>query len=201
MNEDEARSWIQARFGGELLALLGRFVAMVVAENKRQNLIAPSTVDRIWSRHVADSAQLVDLAPPDGTWLDIGTGGGFPGFVIALVRPAVTHLVEPRRLRASFLQHCCDALGLSRRVEVHAAPIERLTGVQADVISARAVATPDSLIDAARHCSEKATRWILPFGRNRPDPERLAGSLPGTLFHVERSITDPESAILVAAPR
>lgn len=201
MSEDEARSWIEARFGSDRLASLTRFVAMVNAENTRHNLIAPSTVDRIWSRHVVDSAQLAGLVPAGCSWLDIGTGGGFPGLVIALIRPAVTHLVEPRRLRAAFLRHGCDMFGMTDRVTVHANSIERVDPIGAAVISARAVAAPEKLLRAARHCATTATHWLLPSGRTERDLTLLERENPDKTFHVERSITDPESTILIGKPR
>ena len=201
MTEDDARSWIELRFGSGTAETLAHLVAMVLAETSRQNLIAPSTVDQIWSRHVVDSAQLAGLAPPDGTWLDIGTGGGFPGLVVAVIRPFAIHLVEPRRLRAAFLAHCREALGLSASVTIHASAVERVDDVRADVISARAVAPPTQLMRSARHCATPKTRWILPRGRNDGHMADLSSAFPDGMFHVEQSVTDPMSSILVVGPR
>ncbi|RZM33276.1 MAG: 16S rRNA (guanine(527)-N(7))-methyltransferase RsmG, partial [Sphingomonas sp.] len=107
MTEDDAQSWTTERFGAEATERLNAFVAMVVEEAPHQNLIAPSTIPTIWDRHVVDSLQLIALAGADTSakrWLDIGTGGGFPGMVVALVREGPVDLVEPRRRRADFLQ-------------------------------------------------------------------------------------------------
>ena len=102
MTEDEARSWIRARWGVPRETLLARLVAGILAESSSQNLIAPSTIDAIWSRHVVDSAQLLDFATThEGGWLDIGSGAGFPGLVIACLRDAPIILCEPRRRRAA----------------------------------------------------------------------------------------------------
>ena len=195
MIEESARAWVADRFGGAAVDRLETFAAMVRAETQRQNLVAASTLQTIWSRHLADSAQLVPLAPATGAWFDIGTGGGFPGLVVALLRPEPITLIEPRKLRAAFLASCIEALGLPQ-AHVTAAPVERVTGTAA-VISARAVAGVEKLLHAALHCATKTTRWLLPRGRWGPDElaevrQRWAG-----VFHVEQSIVNPASAILI----
>ena len=98
MTEEEAQHWIRDRFGAEATAKIENFIQMVLMENSKQNLIAPSTIAAIWARHVVDSAQLTLFAGA-GLWLDIGSGGGFPGMVAALIRTEPVGLVEPRCLR------------------------------------------------------------------------------------------------------
>jgi 16S rRNA (guanine527-N7)-methyltransferase len=172
---------------------LDRFAAMVAEENGRQNLIAPSTIPDIWSRHMLDSLQLVEDAP-DGTWLDIGTGGGFPGLAVAIVRPQPMLLVEPRRKRAEFLARAAEELGLSH-VTVHAAKVEAVQA-SARVVSARAVASIQALVEAARHVATRDTVWLLPRGHFDPaELEPLRKLRP--VFHVKQSVTDPASSILV----
>ena len=196
MTDDEARIWLRERYGPEPLELLSAFVAMVVDENKRQNLISPASALRIWTRHVLDSAQLVRLAPAKGTWLDIGTGGGFPGIVVALLRPEPTMLIEPRRRRADFLWDCAARLGLTKRVEVIDARVETVA-VLAEVISARAVASVEKLLQCALQCAKNDTRWLLPRGTfTESDLRQLRRGWSG-LFHVEQSMTDDRSSILV----
>ena len=195
MTEGEAREWIGDHFGAEALLLLDHFVALLTDENSRQNLISPATVTQVWTRHVLDSAQLVPLAPALGQWLDIGTGGGFPGLVVAILRPAPTVMVEPRRRRAAFLAHCVEALSL-RQAEVLASKVEAVA-VSADVISARAVASVENLLHAALPCAKKATRWLLPRGRfTETDLVQLRRRWEGA-FHVEQSLSDAGSSILV----
>lgn len=194
MTESDAQAWISERFGADAANRMGGFLRLVVAENDRQNLIAPSTIAQIWARHAADSAQLVPLGR-DGLWIDIGTGGGFPGIVVALLRAAPVLLVEPRRKRADFLQHCVETLNL-RHVHVAGAKIESIEDA-ADIISARAVASVENLLRIAAGCAKKSTRWLLPRGRSvEADLAALKQSWRG-LFHVEQSLTDPESSILV----
>jgi 16S rRNA (guanine527-N7)-methyltransferase len=89
-DEAEARVWIERLPQADRLALgrLDRLVAMLVEENRRQNLVSEASLAEVWRRHIADSAQLLRHAPnsPDGMWLDLGTGAGFPGLVVAILQ-------------------------------------------------------------------------------------------------------------------
>lgn len=194
MNEDEAKGWCRARFGAEAVTQLMRLVDLVVEENTRQNLISPASVAQIWSRHVVDSLQLIDLAQ-DGTWLDVGTGGGFPGLAVAVVRGAPMHLAEPRRRRAEFLLRCQDELCLEH-VRVSVTKVERVGG-HYDVISARAVSGIENILQATRQCATPSTRWLLPRGRVDQEELRDTAQRYRLMFHVEQSITEPESSIVV----
>ncbi|HEX4695363.1 16S rRNA (guanine(527)-N(7))-methyltransferase RsmG [Sphingomonas sp.] len=196
MNEDEAREWVSERFDDAAVDRLTKLASIVIAENARQNLVAPSTLDSIWSRHIGDSLQLVRFAGV-GAWLDIGTGAGFPGLAIAAAEPdRAMLLVEPRRLRADYLRTAAEALELPR-VRVVTAKVENVRE-RAATISARAVAKIATLFDAAEHCAENGTVWVLPKGRSAADEVAEAGRMWHGVFHVEHSITSPDSAIVVA---
>lgn len=200
MTEDDARSWVSTRYGEEVATRLATFGRMVADENASQNLIAPSTIERMWSRHMLDSAQLVALAPEDiATWIDVGTGAGFPGIVAAVLLPrALITLVEPRRRRVEFLTRAAEDLALDN-VTIMQAKVERVVATPADVISARAVASSEMLIDLTAHLRAKSTRYILPRGRSGHDEvESLRRRWQG-LFHVEQSLTDPDSTIIIAS--
>ena len=181
----------------ETFDLLERFAAILREEAPRQNLIAASTIHNLWERHILDSAQLVRFEPkPGASWLDIGAGAGLPGLVVAALVEGPVLLVEPRRLRAEFLQRVVAALGLANRVSVLAAKAERATG-QFDVITARAVARLDRLLDLSTHLSTRNTVWVLPKGRNARselDDARRSWHCEATSVP---SRTDPESEILV----
>src|SRR3954447_21539185 len=83
-------------------------------ESSRQNLVSASTLDTLWERHILDSAQLVRFEPFAGaSWVDIGSGAGLPGIVIACLVEGPVLLVEPRRLRADFLHRVCESLQLN----------------------------------------------------------------------------------------
>ncbi len=200
MSEDDARDWIATCFGAARTDLLARFADRIVAETPNQNLIAASTVETIWQRHLLDSAQLVPLAAeaPDGDWIDIGSGAGFPGIVAAILTDRRVVLVEPRGRRATLLSDIAADLRLSN-VVVHQAKIERLAVERpAAIVSARAVARLAALFAIGHRHGGGDTIWLLPKGRSAA--EELVEARAGWrgMFHVEHSITDPTSSIVVA---
>lgn len=198
MTEDEAREWLRARFDVSRETRLATFLELLRVESERQNLISASTTGSIWVRHVVDSAQLLALAPEQGGWLDIGTGAGFPGLVIAALRDEPVTLVEPRKRRAQFLEEAAAAIGLSN-VTVRASRIETVKLPRpAAIISARAVAYLTELLSSARHCADAGTLWLLPKGRNAQSEVDAARMSWQGRFHVEPSLTDPESGIVIA---
>jgi 16S rRNA (guanine527-N7)-methyltransferase len=202
MTEEEARAWLLARpdVPRETYGLVEVLSQFVIAENEHQNLIAQSTVDHIMVRHIVDSAQLLDLCP-DGArrWIDLGSGAGFPGLVVALLRPDLhVTLVESRRRRIEFLTATAARLGLSDRVQVAGVRIEMMESAPFDVISARAFAPLGKLLSLAHRFSTTKTRWLLPKGRNAGNElEEVQSSWQGS-FRIVPSVTDPEAAILVA---
>ena len=197
MSEVEARQWVRERFGVPRETALARFCDMVVTESQKQNLIAASTLESIWSRHVLDSAQLVNHADRNGAWLDIGTGAGFPGVVVALLTDRPVTLCEPRNRRASFLAESVEALGLTPRVAVIPSKVQAISGTYA-VISARAVSTLPDLFSAACHCATPDTVWLLPKGKSAREEVASARKAWHGSFHVERSVTDRDALIVVA---
>lgn len=196
MTEDEARRWIREHYGVSRETKLAAFVDILTEESARQNLIAPSTIDQIWSRHIVDSAQLLTHAPADGAWLDIGSGAGLPGIVLAILRDTPVEMVEPRKLRTDFLALAAERLGLDN-VTVHTAKIERTSG-RATIITARALAPLPDIFRIAAHRSTSSTVWILPKGRNAQSEVAAARRAWHGSFHVEPSITAPDSLIVVA---
>jgi 16S rRNA (guanine527-N7)-methyltransferase len=174
---------------------LQAFGAKVAEENKRQNLISASTLEHLWDRHILDSAQLVRFEPkPGASWVDIGSGAGLPGVVIACLVEGPVTLIEPRRLRAAFLERTASELDL--RVIVHCAKAERITGTFG-VISARAVASLSELLRISQHLSTRKTVWALPKGRNAHAELAAARRSWQGVFHVEPSVTDAQSFIVV----
>lgn len=196
MTEDEACAWAAARFDSAALVRLDRLATIVVQESYRQNLIARSTLEAMWARHIVDSLQLVALGP-EGVWIDVGTGAGFPGLAVAAVEPdRPMILVEPRRLRADYLRNAAADLGLAN-VSVVTAKVEAVRD-KAKVISARAVSRIAALFASAAQCANNETVWLLPKGRNADEEVAEARRTWHGVFHVEQSITSPDSAIVVA---
>lgn len=201
MTEDDARVWLQEVLGvsRETLDRLHAYRDLVLAETAHQNLIAKSTFDVFWARHIVDSAQLLPhaAAAPPGPWLDLGSGAGLPGIVLALLDSRPVHLVEERRGRIGFLNRVVSALGLDH-VTVHGCKVEALRLPPAAVITARAFAPLPKLLTLAHRFARPDTVWLLPKGRSaREEVENVRGAWHG-VFHVEQSITDADAAILVA---
>jgi len=200
VTEDEARRWIAAHVPRETEAQLARFIELLLAEMPRQNLIAASTTDQLWARHIVDSAQLLALAPDSARrWIDLGAGAGFPGIVVALARSDIEMtLVESRRKRIDFLRHVVEQLGIGARVTVAGRRLEMLESAEQDVISARAFAPLDRLLPLAHRFSHAGTCWLLPKGRSAASElEAVTASWQGR-FRIVPSLTDPEAAIITA---
>ncbi len=197
MTEEDAIGWCRARFGTPVTEKLDAFRALVLEENDRQNLISPASKEVIWSRHIVDSAQLVDHSPSDAaTWFDIGSGPGFPGMVIAIATALSVTLVEPRGRRTDFLHSVAQMIGVPN-VVVSKAKAEAVTGA-ADVISARAVASIPNLVAMTTHLRHDRTRMILPRGQNGGSEIATLPAKWRNMFHVEQSITDAGSVIVIA---
>jgi 16S rRNA (guanine527-N7)-methyltransferase len=179
----------------ETFEKLERYVAMLREENARQNLVSAATIDHVWDRHILDSAQLVRYEPfPDASWVDIGSGAGLPGIVVACLVEGPVTLIEPRRLRAEFLHKLAESLSLQATVECTRA--ERVAG-RFDVITARAVASLTKLLEISAHLSTRKTVWALPKGRGAPAELAEARRTWQGNFRVEPSVTDADSYIVV----
>jgi len=208
-SEESARAWlVDAGVDAAAMDRLDRLVAMLVDENERQNLVSKSSLAQVWQRHIADSAQLLDVSRGtmnSGPWLDLGTGAGFPGLVIAALQPErEIALVDSRRLRTEWLSRAAIQLGLDR-VNVVLARVEDLPPHTFSVISARAFAPLEKLLSLSVRFSTPQTLWLLPKGaKARHELDELDNGWRHT-FHVEQSLTDAQGGVLVgkvlSAPR
>lgn len=180
----------------ETFQTLERFVALLVNENQRQNLIAAGSVDEMWERHIVDGAQLLALADRPGSWCDIGSGPGLPGLVVAILSREPMTLVEPRRLRTEFLQRSVAELGLDQ-VRIEQRKAEQVRG-RFDFVTARAVANLSKLFALSGHLSHSGTRWILPKGEKaKSELDEARRTWQGS-FRLVPSQTRPQAAIIVA---
>ena len=181
----------------ETFRKLEAYVSMLRAESGRQNLVSASTLAQLWDRHILDSAQLARFEPRRETsWADIGSGAGLPGIVIACLVDGPVTLIEPRRLRAEFLHSVVESLRLNALVVSSKA--ERVEG-HYDVITARAVASLSNLLRLSQHLSTGKTVWALPKGRGAQSELAEARRSWQGVFHVEQSVTDADSSIVVAS--
>ena len=206
VTEEEARAYVAGLTDDAGMARLDTFAALVLEENQQQNLIAKATEPRLWQRHIAASAQLLEnvsretLGPnAGGPWLDLGSGPGFPGLVIAALCPNMpVVLVESRARRVEFLNRAITALGL-HKCRVEGQRLERVTPFPARAISARAFAPLPKLLELSAPFSTRATAYVLPKGRSAAQElETLKPSIRA-MFHVKHSLTDPEAGIIVKA--
>jgi len=179
------------------MARLDAFAVLLREENERQNLVSRASLDQLWLRHIADSAQLLRFAPSQGaSWVDLGSGAGFPGLIVAALHRGPVTLVEERRLRVEFLHRAAESLGVD--VEILAGRAERLPARPFDVISARAFAPLGRLLQLGTGFSTINSIWLLPKGRNaETELEALDPSWQGS-FRLEPSITETGACIVVA---
>lgn len=199
MTEEEARQWLADSLdvSRETFELLDAFTAFLKKEAAQQNLVSAATLDHIWARHIVDSAQLLKFAPADGTWLDLGSGAGFPGIIIATLSGHHVTLVESRAKRVEYLHRAIALLQLETRVVVQGMALERLETAPFSVISARAFAPLPRLLTLAHRFSVDKTIWLLPKGRNAANELHDASDDWIFDFAVEASITDGDAGILV----
>jgi len=186
----------------ETEARLRHFATLVEKWSRRINLVSPVDLPQIWNRHILDSVQLARFAPdPARSWLDLGSGGGFPGLVLAILfrehRPglAVT-LVESDRRKAAFLHYAAQELGIAPRILTDRA--EELAPQGADVLSARALASLTALLaHAARHLAPDGIA-VFPKGRNWQAEVDEAHRHWQFALAIHDSLTDHEARILIA---
>ncbi|EJU10065.1 glucose inhibited division protein B [Sphingomonas sp. LH128] len=198
--EDEAREWLRALPECDAMAMerLELLVAMLAEENQRQNLVSATSLDQVWLRHIVDSAQLLPHVPRETStpWMDLGTGAGFPGLVIAALRPECeVVMVESRARRIEWLDRARIAMGLTR-ASIAGQRLELVESRQAAVISARAFAPLDKLLTLSARFSTSDTVFLLPKGRSAGQELQDLRKWRH-VFHVEQSLTDPQAGIIV----
>lgn len=180
----------------ETLARLERYVALLESWNRRINLVSRRSLDDVWRRHILDSAQLAPLLPADArVLLDLGSGAGFPGLVLALLRPALAvHLLEADQRKAAFLREACRISAVN--ATVHDLRLEDLAPFPVDVVTARAFAPLTRLLELSQLFHWPETLFLLPKGQ---DVEReLTEAAKCWNMAVERhgSLSDPRGVIL-----
>lgn len=199
-SETAAQSWLAAlpEWDAAAAERIACLIALLAEENARQNLVAAASLPVVWQRHIVDSAQLLTHVPREtsGPWLDLGTGAGFPGLVIAALRPdCEVVMVESRARRVEWLERARIALGLDH-ARIVGARLELVEARPFSLISARAFAPLVRLLDLSARFSTKDTLYLLPKGRSAQQ-ELLELRGWNHLFHVEQSLTDPEAGVIV----
>ena len=186
----------------ETLARLDRFAAVFLQWQARMNLIAASTEAFLWSRHIADSLQLLALAPDAKIWVDLGSGGGFPGMVIACALAGTSgahvHLVERSTKKAAFLGDAARAIGVP--ATIHAEPIEdfaRHAPARIDVVTARALAPLPKLLNLAYPLLKRGAKGLFPKGQDVDAELTEAAKCWNMRATSVNSLTNPRSRIII----
>ncbi|MCP5432922.1 MAG: 16S rRNA (guanine(527)-N(7))-methyltransferase RsmG [Alphaproteobacteria bacterium] len=184
------------------LERLEAYAALLARWQERVNLVGGATLPDLWRRHMLDSAQLRPLAGPGvKTHVDLGSGAGFPGLVLAILlahedkRKVATHLVESDRRKCAFLREASRAA--QTPVRIHTSRIEALESLGADLVTARALAPLDRLLDlAVPHLAPNGTLAFLK-GRGLADELTLAGESWTFRHRTVPSLSAPDSSVLI----
>jgi len=165
------------------------------------NLVAPDSLNSVWRRHFADSAQLICLIPPGSTCLDFGSGAGFPGLVVAILtadKNTRVHLVESNARKCAFLRDV--ALQTGTPVEIHNARVEEImargTVSGVDVVMARGVARLTKLLELSWSCFSRSTKGLFLKGRRAGDEIEEARQAWAFDLRAHSSVTEPDGKIL-----
>ncbi len=166
---DKARAFKITPVSRETQRRLDLYVDLLLRWQKTTNLIAPSTIPTIWTRHIADSLQLLDLAPDARVWVDFGSGGGFPAIPIACAlaeKPGtIVHLIESNGKKAAFLREAIRITGAPAQVHMDRVEKYSLSPVNSvDVVSARALAPLKVRCDQAFALIERGATGLFPKG-------------------------------------
>ena len=199
---DKQRALALTPVSRETEARLSKFVELLLLRQQKQNLIGPSTLPQLWTRHVADSLQLLNLAPDARVWVDFGSGAGFPGIVIACALAdepgAIVHLVESVGKKANFLREVVAELGLPAQVHLERAEKFGETCAEAvDVVTARAVAPLKILCDQAFPLIARGAIGLFPKGQDVDAELTEAAKYWRLEASKVPSVTNPASGIVI----
>jgi 16S rRNA (guanine527-N7)-methyltransferase len=201
LSELEARNVLlqMPHVSRETLRRLEAYAEFLRHWQKTTNLVAPSTLEQIWSRHILDSAQLLEILPDARHWLDIGSGGGLPGLVLACQLrdcDGSMDLVESNGKKASFLRYVVTQLDLPARV--HAGRIEQVLPslTRPDVVTARALAPLNELIAYSKQLLISGAIGLFPKGRDTEAELTDAGRSWQFSYQLHASRTDPKASII-----
>jgi len=187
----------------ETEARLDRFVELLLLRQQRQNLVASSTLPHLWTRHIADSLQLLPLAPNAKVWVDFGSGGGFPGIPIACALAgtgATVHLVESVGKKAAFLSEAASVTGAKAQVhQMRAEDLGKTCAEPVEVVTARALSPLKTLCDQVFPLIAKGAIGLFPKGQD-VDAELTEAAKYWTIQATKvPSVTSPNSRILVVS--
>ena len=184
------------------MARLDRFAALLLDWHGRMNLIAASTVPTLWTRHIADSLQLLAIAPQARKWADLGSGGGFPGLPIACAlaeqNSAEVHLIESNKKKAAFLQEAVRVTGAPAVVHAErVADFAQASRGELDAVTARALAPLPELLSIAYPLLKRGALGLFPKGQDVEAELTQATKRWSIKASLVPSRTDPKSRVVV----
>jgi 16S rRNA (guanine527-N7)-methyltransferase len=199
---DRARALALVPVSRETAARLDRFAALLLDWQGRMNLIAASTVPVLWTRHIADSLQLLAIAPQARQWADLGSGAGFPGLPIACAladqSSAEVHLIESNKKKAAFLREAVQVTGAPAIVHAErVADFARGFRETLDVVTARAVAPLPELLSIAYPLLKSGAQGLFAKGQDVEAELTQATKCWSIQASLVPSRTDPKSRIVV----
>ncbi len=201
MTADRARALALVPLSPQTEARLAVYVDLIGRWRKLTNLISEASFAEVWTRHIADSAQLLALAPHARRWIDLGSGAGFPGMVIAIqladLADARVHCIESDRRKCAFLRQVARATGAP--AEIHAARIESIDPealAPVDAVTARALAPLPRLVEFAKVWLAQGAVGVLPRGRSAEAQLEALPAAPDLAIDLVASKLDPEAAIV-----
>lgn len=182
----------------ETLSKLEGFAELVRKWNPKINLVSKSSLDELWHRHILDSVQVFQLSYGSGHWVDLGSGGGFPGIVIAILNQEAEKfrvtMVESDQRKCAFLRTAIRELGLTASVKTER--IEHLDNLGADVLSARALSDLTHLLKFAEMHLKPEGIAVFPKGQNWQQEDEDAKKAWSYELEATTSQTNPAAAIL-----
>jgi len=202
IQKDRAAAFRLVPVSRETAARLEEFVALLLRWQKAVQLVAPSTLPKLWTRHIADSLQIVELVPNAKRWIDLGSGGGFPGLVVAIalaeVPGAVVHLVESDTRKAAFLREAVRVTGAPAKVhhERVESAAERFAG-DVEIVTARALAPLARLLELAAPLLSGGARGVFLKGQDVDNELTQAAKSWNIAAETFPSRTDPRGRILI----
>lgn len=201
-NDDRVRALRLTPVSRETEERLALLVSELARWQKAKNLVSSATLADVWTRHIADSLQIHALAPEAETWLDLGSGGGFPGLVLGICLAEAgrghIHLVESNARKCSFLRHAARLTGAP--VTVHAARIESVIGDftgKVDVVTARALAPLPILLGWCKDLLRTGALGLFPKGQYLDAELTEASKYWKIQASTVASVTDPAARILM----
>jgi 16S rRNA (guanine527-N7)-methyltransferase len=202
LTADRARALALVHVSRETAARLDSFAALLLDWHARMNLIAVSTVPTLWTRHIADSLQLIAIAPQARKWADLGSGGGFPGVPIACAlaeqNSAEVHLIESNKKKAAFLREAVRVTGAP--AIVHAERVADFAGGfrgELDAVTARALAPLPELLSIAYPLLKRGAQALFPKGQDVEAELTQATKCWSIQASLVPSRTDPKSRVVV----